>query len=32
MPCFYPQGNPADWCPRHAAEAAHAHAKAPAHA
>lgn len=21
MPCFYPEGNPADWCERHTAEA-----------
>lgn len=31
MPCFYPEGNPADWCERHVAEA-HANAPEPAHA
>jgi len=31
MPCFYPAGDPADWCERHAHEATgHAtHAKRP---
>lgn len=33
MPCFYPEGNPADWCERHVAEATlHVTAKRPAHA
>lgn len=33
MPCFYPEGNPADWCERHAAETPlHGQAKRAAHA
>lgn len=25
MPCFYPQGDPGDWCQRHAVESHHEH-------
>ena len=28
MPCFYPEGDPADWCQRHVSEAS---LQAPAH-
>ena len=34
MPCFYPEGDPVDWCQRHVAEASihGGEAKRPAHA
>lgn len=28
MPCFYPEGEPTEWCQRHVQEASHAHGAA----